>query len=292
MAYKREVGVFISDTHAGSKSGLINPNMLFTEHDLKTGKEVFVEPLLTPKNKYLWKQYDKHVDIAFDIIGKDPFHIFHMGDITQGNKYGSGDLYSDVGNQVLVAKANKEPWLSRKNKPKSMRFIWGTDSHEFENGSAPRLLRELILSDHKEIDVKSYAHGFITVAGVKIDLAHHGAGAGIREWTRGNVFRLYTRSIVKEYMNAKLPIPDLVVRAHFHEPLETPITEFPEYKPVRTTGLLIPSYQLINGYARKVTRSRFVTIIGMCVVEFVNGKPLTPHWLLEPREDLTREVIK
>ncbi len=289
---KREVGVFISDTHAGSKHGLINPDMLFKEYDPKTGKEIFTEPLLTPINKYLWEHHSKHIKEAKYIIGKDKFHVFDSGDPTQGNKYGGGDLYSDPYNQFLIATANKEPWFEGKNKPKSMRFIWGTESHEFGYGSAPKLLRDKFQDRYPGIDIKSYAHGFINVAGVNIDIAHHGSGAGIREWTKGNVFRLYTRSIVKEYMNSKRPIPDLVVRGHFHEPIEEPISMFAEDIPIRTTGMLIPSYQLITGYAKKVTRSRYVTTIGMAVVEFIDGKPRPPHWLLESREDLTREVIK
>ncbi len=292
MKYKREIVIGLSDTHGGSKSGLINPNMLFTEYDIKTGDEIFVEPLLTPKNNYLWEQYSKHIGEVYKLIGKDPYHVFHLGDPTEGNKYGGGDLYQDPGNQILVALGNKEPFLKRKHKPKSMRFIWGTDSHEFGGGSAPILLRDLIKGKYPSIDIKSYAHGKVNVGGIWIDAAHHGSGAGIREWTRGNVFRLDTRSILKDAYNNKKPLPDLVLRAHFHQNIQTAQTEFFQDIPHTVHGILIPSYQLMNGYVRKITRSRDVTVVGMIAIEIINKRIHQIYWFIESRENTVTEVIR
>jgi len=72
----------------------------------------------------------------------------------------------------------------------------------------------------KNKDIKMCQHGLLDIDGVTIDYAHHGPFPGSRSWLKGNIARYYLRDLMmREIMNGNSP-PKLVVRAHYHTPVE------------------------------------------------------------------------
>ncbi len=275
--------IAISDPHGGHKYGLCNPNVTLYEVD-RAGKFLPYTPELTDTQAYLWELHARAVDRASK-IGNDLI-LIHVGDQTSGNKYYDGLMSTISFNQWEIAFANMLPWMSLDN-IKMVRLVFGTGSHEFGEGSSVLQLVARLRDKFPEVDIQAVKHGLITVKGVGIDYAHHGPGPGIRAWTRGNVVRHYTRSLMfDEIVDGRCP-PAVILRGHYHTPLE----EVVNIGPYETRTILLPSMCGLPDYAQQVTQSVYRITNGIAFIDVCDGVAIKPRWEVESLDVRAREEV-
>ena len=280
---KRRIIAYISDTHAGHMHGLANPETILIAQK-KNGDLYEYHPKLNEIQKYLWGVYTDGIAETSTLANGDEIVLIHGGDPTAGVKYIDALSEITIENQVALAVANLEPWL--KEGVKRMRIVAGTGSHEFNDGSATGLIRRIF--EKYKIDIKAVYHGMLNVDGFLIDYAHHGPGPGIRAWTRGNVARHYTRSLmIQELANGDQP-PDLVLRGHYHERVKE-LVILGNYE---TWIFIAPSLCMPDAYTRQVTRSIYRIRNGVTAFELVDGRLVDIHAYHRMVDIRTREIIE
>jgi len=234
-------------------------------------------PVLTATQKYLWHCYaEEDVPRVVELARGDPVILAHLGDPTQGNAWKQELVSSRDADQILMAAANMAPWFALHEAGEldltAVRFVVGTSAHEFYEGSAPILVAEILRKAHPDVNISIIRHGLATVQGVVIDYAHHGAGPGIRHWTRGNVLRYYVWSIVNDaVMRGEAP-PRVILRAHYHE--YVPETLHYQYEGDWRVcdGLIVPAYCALGEHARQSTRSKGTISNGLVALEIEDGE--------------------
>lgn len=208
----RRVLVFFSDSHGGHKLGLMNPDVVLYEED-EEGNYSPWTPSPTAVQRYLW--HDLYLPAIAEITkfaGEDRVYLFHVGDLTQGKAYTDQLVSTRLADQILIAVANMQPWFSAGMNLTTFRLAQGTGSHIFREGSSTILVADRLRAEHKQVDIRSVRQGAATVGRMRVDYAHHGPSAGIREWTEGNQLRYYAKSkVIGDVMRNKKP-PRLIVR--------------------------------------------------------------------------------
>ena len=288
--FDRFIVAVFSDTHAGHKLGLVNPNTTFVEYD-EEGQE-YPEPVMVNKaQEFLWDLHMGHVQSVSDIADGDPIVIIHNGDLAVGKKYSDQLVYSATSNQVIMAIMNMLPLVSLPN-AKVMRLSYGTQSHEFFEGTVPRLVLRDLNSSFPEKDIKMVKHGLLDIGGIRIDYSHHGPYTGSRQWLKGNVARYQLRSDMMAEISAGNQPPDVYLRGHYHERIEEHLVIFANGMDYRSSMLLTPSYQLLGDFAQQATRSTPRVTNGMVAIEVINGTIHRNHWLVKTSDIRTKENIQ
>jgi len=281
----RRAVVALGDTHAGHKLGLCPPDVELIRTNDDGDSEVFTPPL-TETQRYLWQLYQEHQEAALSFIGGPADLLIHGGDVTQGIKYGGGLMDVDAGEQIEIAKANMTPWLDQ---TKRIRFISGTPSHVlFGRASAASLVAAKL--DHS--DTAAVHHLRIKVGGVLFDIAHHGPGAGIREWLHGNGARYYLRSRVLPDVN-RLGVEPATVYLRFHhhvwvhEMLEMAVNGQRHWVHL----VVVPSYCGLTDYGRQVTQSTPGLTNGLAVCLVEQGRVIDVQPFMQTRDLRVSETI-
>jgi hypothetical protein len=296
VSVDRKILVVFSDTHAGHKYGLLNPATLVWEEvpyyqngEVSTRLEA-MPVKLTPVQEWLWKVYTKNIENTVALADGSPIMVVHNGDLTQGVKYPEyGNL--PVGVQFMAATANLMPWLEY-DQVKDFMLVWGTASHIFEDGSAPNVVMQALKSHNNKVNYKQAKHALLDYAGVRFDIAHHGAGGGRRNWLKGNEARYYTRSIMLDAVQDNKRPPDVVIRSHYHTRIEEYLVDwYAAYGKVKTEYILTPSYQGMNEFTRQATKSAGKVLNGHVAFEIINGKVHDTHWFVDIRDVRQIEVI-
>ena len=199
--------------------------------------------------------------------------LIHLGDIAQGLKYIDGLSQTRFADQLAIARANFEPWLAIK-RLRSRTIVSGTGAHEGGEGSAAEIVATVW-------QAQGMMHGLIDIDGLLIDVAHHGPGVGIREWTRGNVARLY----LLDRLMSDDPPARVYLRAHRHEHVRVTV-----HRRQGTADLVVsPAYQLPSAYVRQVAQSPSAAICGMVALEVTDGR-LTDVVPMLHKVDLRKRV--
>lgn len=282
----RSILVDLSDTHGGSKFGLMNPAVVLYDEDHE-GNLVPYSPRPTAAQSYLWELYQKNIAATVELAAGDPIDVLLNGDPVQGNKYPQGLVTPEVADHIAIAEANMMPWLEIPN-VRTVRLATGTGAHEFGDGSATLSLAKLLQAAHPDRDIAATNHGLIDYGGCVVDYAHHGPHPGSRKWLEGNTARFYLRDLMLQEITNKRRPPDLVLRAHFH----TYIHEILEMGEYRSELIITPSYCFMNGHARQATRSQYRVSVGQVVFEIVDGVPGKPHKQFETNDIRTKESIQ
>jgi len=288
MTNKRVIVVGISDTHAGHRLGLCNPDVKLKEI---VGDEIVeYSPKLLEVQKWLWEVYMWGIQQCTKLAGNDHIVLIHNGDPTHG-KASSFELMSTrMADQPLIARANIEPWLQYKN-VKAVRFTVGTGIHEMGEGSSSLLVAELLSKQYPDMNIQVVYHGLINIDGFLIDFSHHGPNIGSRKWLEGNELRYYLRSLViGEIMAGKVP-PHLVLRGHYH-------TYRREFLETSTNGkyyeswiVLLPGFTFKDDYTRRATRSEFKQGVGMVAFELLDGQLYRIHRFMKTVDIRTKELL-
>ncbi len=308
----RKIAVFLADTHAGHRLGLMRPGLELYEED-EAGNLSPYSPELTATQQHLWRAYQDDIQSVRDLADGDEILVFHVGDLTQGKKYPTQLVTTRTADQLTIARANIEEWLHIEN-VSSLRLVVGTASHILGEASSPVLLLQMLEPAFPDRDLGLCRHGRPVIDGVIVDCAHHGPSSGIREWTQGNQLRYYLKSLVIHDVMRGKHWPHLVIRAHFHKLWPEAISfrlstrvqaalravEFgvadglldelraaDQVQVFQSRIVLLPSYCGMGEYGRQATGSSPSLSNGLVAAEIVDGELGGVHYY-EREVDLRR----
>lgn len=274
--------IVMADTHAGSKVALCNPEVVIQRPIVETDEEGInqlgfedYKPPIEPVQELLWEKYLAARDHFLLIADKDPVFILHLAEVCEGTYFANSSMNLKKDEQVQIAVANMDPWRGVKN-IKMLRILSGDRPHEFDEGSAGRIVASILKKDFK--DVRAMPSSLLNIGGFKVDYAHKGPYPGSRKWLEGNVARLYLIDyMMRELIEFGREPADLLLRAHFHEPVEVRHAMRFQGGMKRSALMISPSMKFPDAYAKSVTGNRFSATIGMSMIEVVNNKILDFH---------------
>lgn len=279
---KRKIILGISDPHCGFELGLTNP-----ETELRNKKT----PELNESQSYIWNEvYLPGIEKTKELAGKDDIHALFLGDITHGVKYISEQVSTQMSDQIAYAFHAMLPILQLKN-VKSFGMSAGTDSHVFGEGSAETLVADRLQERFPKTNIFVDYHGLLDVGGFTVDTAHHGPHPGNRNWLRGNVAKLYLKSMMMDDLDAGDVPANLVLRGHYHSYVK-------EWCSITRTGVsyeswivVMPSLCLLGSYGHQATQSTYRLSPGLVAFEVVNGKLLDTYPLIQHIDIRTKRTL-
>lgn len=260
---RRVIIVAESDAHAGHKLGLCNPDTVLLTDD----KQVY-GPDLEKFQRYLWNLRTEYLEWVADLAAGDEIIHIHGGDITHGKRFPDQLMESRLSDQPTIAHHNMIPAYSLPNMTTG-RIIIGTGLHVFGEGSSEIMVAEKLRAQFPHIDTWPIAHSLIAIGGTgKIfDVSHHGPGAGIREWTKGNVALNYLKSKMwQDFKNDKRPA-NVYLRGHYHTLVWVTNREWFHGELHESHLIVMPSWCGMTEYARKATQSQYEVTNGLMVFE-------------------------
>lgn len=263
------------DTQSGHSMGIVNPETVIPEIDLNPeGKRVVVgyrHPDMRPIQKRLWAWSEEDRQNISKLAGKDEIAFLEMGDLTQGNRFTDDLAETALAPQVIMSDWLMRPWLEMKS-VKQAYVVKGTGVHVWGEGSTETILTQLLKNRYPKKSIKIASHYLLSIDGFLMDVAHHGASAGTRNWTRGNMLRLYSESILRDCLDLRQPVPHALLRAHYHE--------FTYARAIHQTGgsvwefpawITFP-YCFIGSHGEKAVKSPNSMGVGTLAFEIINGK--------------------
>jgi hypothetical protein len=280
----RKVKATCNDLHAGHKLALLNPSTILYEED-ENGDMRPYTPALTESQEYLWELYTDHIAESVRFADGCDLLLLVNGDITQGIKHPGHWVSNRISDQITIAVANLVPWFEYAHL-KQVRISIGTSAHNFGIGSAEMLVAAQLAAMYPQVDIRVANHGFLTYEGVTFDYAHHGPGAGIRNWLHGNMARFYLRDLMQRDIIAGRVPPRIVERAHAH----VKVHEVLETGSYCSDLFVVPSYCMMDDYAVQVTKSIEGLTHGMLLHECDSGRHAW-QWLTKTLDVRAREVI-
>ena len=287
---KRTILAICSDLHGGHRYGLLNPETLLDEID-ENGEVVGdYHPELNRIQKYLWKMYTSQIKAIGEYARGDDVIVVLNGDLTAGNKHAQMLVSDRIADQIIIGEYNAYPWYDIK--PRAVRLIKGTGAHNFNFGTSEVLISKLLTATYPETSTKVSDHSLLTMAGMDVDISHHGPPPGSREWLKGNEARYYLRSLMMQEIVAGKKPPRLVVRGHYHEDIEEMLIVKANGNRFKSTLIITPSFTFIDEYARKVARSPSRITHGMIMIEIVDGEILRSVPMTKTLDIRTHEVIE
>lgn len=274
---RRVIVLFVADTHAGNKLGLMNPDVSLLEQD-ESGEFRPYTPQLGALQKRLWKWYEKDIQAVTELAGGDEVIYIHQGDIVQGHKHPTLRVGNGTqSNQLLIAVANQAPILSLPN-IRQARFIAGTAAHDGIGASEVVSVVQVLKAQYTSVQFKVLYHGILNVNGCRIDYAHHGPSPGSRTWLAGNSMLWYLRDLVLSSWTQRSEVHARVVtRAHQHTYRHVPYCSTIAGVEYQFDAFLLPSWCGMGDYARQVTRSAMTQQFGMLALEIIDGKLTSVH---------------
>lgn len=280
----RTVVVALSDTHAGHKLALMRPGVQLLDNS--GPKPSTWKPALTQMQRtVLWPHYKACIKGVSELANGAPIVLIHTGDLTWGTKYAQGLVSTRIADQLLIAVDNLAQWYALPNLARVI-LIDGTDSHELGEATAPVMVASELTRRYPKVETASTPHALIECGGRRLDVSHHGPGAGKRVWLSGDELRRYVRNIVLEDLLCGCQPPDVVMRAHIHDYLkETVPVGDREY-----LGIVSPSFCGMTPFARQVMQSPRRLTVGLVALEIIDGQVAGVHPFVK-RVDL-RQVVR
>ncbi len=287
---QRALIVCISDTHAGHKLGLTNPDTIL-EVEGKNGEIVEQKVSLNAPQEFLWEVYLNCIAEIKKLAQGCAIAVIHNGDLIQGNSFPREQISTRIYDQIAIAYQNFIPMISELQ-PKYILLSKGTGSHEFGEGSAALLLRKMLAEKYPNIDILATYHGKDKIFGCVIDYAHHGSMAGRRVWLRGNEMRYYLRDIMwSELAMGKEPA-DIYFRGHYHAYWKEFLTVSFNGKEYESWMINLPSFCFLGDYGVQATRSAFAVQFGMVAVEVIDGHLHKTHKFIEVLDTRTTQELE
>jgi len=281
---ERSLVALLSDSHGGHRLGLLNPATVLTSDE----GEPYHRKLGTTQ-EYLWDKYTGYIGRAVELAHGDRIIPLHHGDLCHGLKYPDQLINLGMADQLAISVANLMPWVELPN-VSQIRLVSGTPAHEFSERGATKLTDMLMKA--MGIDVAFVSHGLLTVDGVEFDVAHRGATAGIRDWTRGNVLRLYARSIVNRSIKELDQAPPRIIsRGHVHQFAHETVRDWHKGQRTETDVLIVPPLCGLGEHGRGATQSEFILTTGLLAIEIVDGDVRHIHEWVDRLDLRTEEEL-
>ena len=271
---KRIIVVAEGDSHGGNKLGLLSPDTKLPTEEINGIDELKISwesPQLTKTQEAIWNVRQPAIESIKEIAKDDPIVVLELGDLTQGDKYSNELVTTRVGDQQLIAYYNLLEWYKLKSLH-SVIYAKGTGSHNLGFGSTEINICHMFKNMYPGVRSDIAYHWLLDIGGITFDIAHHGAGSGIRHWLRGNVARYYLRDIIYTEVFAGRTPPDVVLRAHFHTYVKEFLSTTFQGNEYDSWLYVIPPLCVPGDYAIKVIKSVYSIGVGLLAFEVVDGQ--------------------
>lgn len=264
----------VSDIHANSKLGLCPPYIQLEDGYWRASK-----PQRWMWNNWIsfWKEA-----LALKREHKAPLLTIINGESADNNKYNPVELISaretdqlDIAYKTLepVARLSDEIVVTR-----------GTEAHVNIGSTMDEIVARMLDALPNGKGQHSWYHFRATVAGLKLDVAHHPGTGHMRTWTRGNDANRLAKGVIDSYVDRKDfdNIPDLILRAHNHKPVDS-------YDNHIARAIVTPSWQLGTSFGYRIgggwlpTGGLFVLCKGRGKYDIVKRYQ---YWPVRPSVDL------
>ena len=262
----RRVFAWISDTHAGKKTGLLNPATVLIRTD-DEGIEEQWQPEPSTTQRWLWSVYQDAISDLADFCGDDDLLVAHCGDITHGDRHGGCIPETTREDQRIIAVDNLLPLLSLKQTKKA-RLLTGTEVHVPECAEARVAYR---LREKTGLDVQTCHHARFTMGQDIVDGAHHGPSPGSRDWLEGNVAFYYLKDRVYKDRRAGKRPARAYMRGHYHRHIHVSLHERWDQEHFNSELIIIPSLSGQDSFILKVGKSPPIVDAGLVALEFIDG---------------------
>lgn len=285
----RTIGLFISDTHAGFKFGLMNPNVKLYDTD-ENGNIKTYTPNSTAVQKYFWQLFCDGCNFVEKYANGDPIVAIHFGDITHGIKYPKTLVSTEIADQPIIAVYNTGPILSLPG-VRSFRLTAGTDAHNFDDANAEKMVINNLKLLYPMINMELVTHGLGIIDGVEIEYAHQGPYTGSRMHLKGNIAHQYLRDkMTAELLAGKTP-PRLYVYGHYHEFILVTETVSIGNDDYTSSLMVMPSFNFPNLWTTAQTRAQSRFTHGIVAIEIIDGKLTDVKRLTQTIDRRTKEIL-
>ena len=146
-------------------------------------------------------------------------------------------------------------------------------------------------SEYPKKNIRTIYHGLAKIGGATFDYSHKGPGTGIRNWLKGNVARYYLRSLMEDEFDDGNAPPDVVLRGHFHDFVLETLTKYHRDIYYTSRIVVLPSYCMMDDFARQATRSASKIRFGMVAFEIVDSRIKDVLPLIERTDLRTKENL-
>jgi hypothetical protein len=286
----RTIGLCISDTHAGFKLGLMNPEVRLYERD-EIGNNVEYSPKPTPVQEYFWELLLYGCREAREFANGDPIVLMHFGDATHGDRYPKTLVSTEIADQPTIAVANMEPLFELPN-VRSFRLVAGTDAHNFDDANAEKMIVDRLKLIYPEVNVGFVMQGLAHIDGIDIEYAHRGPWTGHRFHLKGNVAHQWLRDRMTQELLAGRTPPRLYGFGHFHEWLFVTETVSIGDMDYTSSLMIVPSFNFPNLWTIAQTQAKSTYTHGMVALEIVDGELVgSPRRFTMTTDVRTKEIL-
>lgn len=242
--------IVVSDIHAGSKFGLMPPEIILDEGTVV--KQSFLQ-------EKLWSMWREFNDVFVpEWTRGEEYIIVNNGDTIDGDHHDTDTIITrNLNDQVKIAQMILEPEVL-KPKCKGYYQIRGTEAHVGKSGRAEEQLAKLLnavpfIQDKHE----SYSRWDLWLElgkGSLIHFSHHVSGTQSASYESTGVYKELVEAFNEAGRWGDRP-PDVVVRSHRHRQMEIRIPTKRGYGIVFTT----PAWQLKTPFTYKLGLGRAST---------------------------------
>lgn len=243
----------VSDVHAGSTVALMHPEGV--PHD--DGQVT----MPSKAQRWLWQCWGDYWDRVEEIRNRHRAKLYHVynGDLVDGPAHhGTTQTVSNhPGVEKYIAKKCLE--VPKSLGPDKQFVVRGTEVHVGKSGGVEDSLAEWLGAVREpETGGASWWHLRMEVQGKLLDFAHHGR-VGTRPWTKPNVTMNLAAQIFYEHASRGERHPDLAVRSHYHQWIDT-------YKAQPVRVIQTPAWQLHTAFTRRIATDSLSDIGGIILV--------------------------
>lgn len=203
MPRRADVLVVVSDTHCGSKTGLLPPGCRDANG---------AEYGLSEYQRWKWERWQFCTGPLLNrIVGKDPFDLVINGDVIEGVHHGTTEVVdADPQQHSQIATVALGPLAERANR---LWMVQGTECHT--RASEDSIGKGLGAEANKESRRYSWMNLDLEYRGVTVSCTHH-ISASLRVWTESSGLGLAMNSERLERLRAAHDQARVFIRSHRH----------------------------------------------------------------------------
>lgn len=240
-----------SDAHTNSTLGLCSPSATLPE-----GQPVS----LTKAQGWLWQCWGDFLgEVLREFRRGDRVYGVHVGDGPDMNFRTCQLMTTDPGGAVSLFVETMRGF--RELCEDGWWMVRGTEAHGGKSGNLEEMAAQQLQATHYPADSKLASCWMLKLelAGVKVDLVHHGP-LGRLPWTKTNGLMRVCSEIIDAYDEAGEPHPDLAVQGHNHIWADTGTNRR------NLRALSLPCWQLPTSYGWRVSPRRSTDIGAVLVI--------------------------